>query len=72
MPMSVAAGGGGVSPRTMLSMPSRILAIGLPLGEFADHDIAAVIVLDRAPMVYASQALRPSPPSLFIHASIRD
>jgi hypothetical protein len=47
MPMSAAAGGGGASPRSMLSMPSSILAIGFPLRVFADHAIAAGIVLDR-------------------------
>jgi hypothetical protein len=45
--MSVAAGGGGVSPRTMLSMPSSNLAIGPPRA-FVDHDVAAGIVLGWA------------------------
>jgi hypothetical protein len=43
IPISVAAAGNGVSPRTMLSMPSRIFAIDLPSVVVADHDVAAAL-----------------------------
>src|SRR5262252_2088823 len=67
MPRSVAAGGGGASPRTMRSMPSSSFAIApAPRLGCPGRSLPPGIVLGPGPVVYAAKAQRPSLPSILV------
>src|SRR5262249_35924426 len=73
MPRSVAAGGGGASPRTMRSMPSSSFAIApAPRVGCPGRSLPPGIVLGPDPVVYAAKAQRPSLPSILVRRHALD